>query len=65
MVKPIVVWLSRRAAAIKTRPARWGQAQARFEDHGTYVNLMSDNLTRDQLVNIAAKMRPAPTTSDI
>jgi hypothetical protein len=50
---------------IKTRPATWGQAQARFEDHGTYVNLMSDNLTRDQLVSIAAKMRPAPTASDI
>ena len=50
---------------IKTRPARWGQAQARFEDQGTYVNLMSDNLTRDQLVDIAAKMRPARDTSEI
>jgi hypothetical protein len=47
------------------RPVSWGQAQARFEDHGTYVNLMSDNLTRDQLIKIAAKMRPAPTTSEI
>jgi len=29
------------------------------------VNLMSDNLTRDQLVDIAAKMRPARDTSEI
>ena len=50
---------------IKARPASWGQAQARFEAQGTYVNLMSDNLTRSQLVTIAAKMRPAPTTSDV
>jgi hypothetical protein len=50
---------------IKTRPASWGQAQARFESEGTYVNLMSDNLTRDQLVKIAAEMRPAPSTSSI
>ncbi len=50
---------------IRTRPAHWGQAQAYFEDHGTYVNLMSDNLTRSQLVKLAAKMRPAPSTSSI
>lgn len=41
------------ARTIKTRPAHWGQAQARFESDDTYVNLMSDNLTRDQLVKIA------------
>ena len=31
----------------------------------TFVYLQSDNLARDQLLNIAAGLRPAPTTSSI
>jgi len=50
---------------IRTRPAGWGQAQAQLELDDTFVYLQSDNLTRDQLVNIAAGLRPAPTTSSI
>jgi hypothetical protein len=57
--------MARGGRTFKTRPASWGQAQVRFERDGTYVNLMSDNLSREQLVNIAAEMRPAPTASSI
>jgi hypothetical protein len=32
---------------------------------GTFVHLMSDDLTRDQLLTIAAGVRPAPGTSEI
>ena len=53
------------AIPMKTRPARWGQAQVELELHGTFVHLMSDNLTRDQVVAIAAGLRPAPSTSSI
>jgi hypothetical protein len=48
-----------------TRPEHWGQAQVELERDGTFVHLMSDNLTRDQLLTIAAGLRPAPTTSSI
>jgi len=51
--------------AMRTRPARWGQAQVELERHGTFVHLMSDNLTRDQLLTIAAGLRSAPSTSGI
>jgi hypothetical protein len=49
---------------MRTRPERCGQAQVELERHGTFVHLMSDNLTRHQLVTIAG-LRPAPSTSRI
>lgn len=51
--------------AIKARPASWGQAQVLIERDGTSLYLMSDNLTRGQVVKIAVGMQPAPTTSDV
>lgn len=48
-----------------TRPEHWGQSQVELERDGTFVHLMSDNLTRDQLLTIAAGLRPAPSTSSI
>ena len=50
---------------MRTRPARWGQAQVELEQDGTFVHLMSDNLTREQVLKIAAGLRPAPSTSSI
>jgi hypothetical protein len=50
---------------IKVRPAGWGQAQAHLERNGTFVFLVSDNLTADQLATIAASLRPAPDTGSI
>lgn len=50
---------------LRTRPARWGQAQVLLERGGTCVYLMSDNLTRDQVVEIATKLRAAPSVSSI
>jgi hypothetical protein len=60
-------WETVRRAGIemKTRPARWGQAQVELERDGTFVHLMSDNLTREQVLTIAAGLRPAPSTSSI
>jgi hypothetical protein len=57
--------VARGGIEMKTRPARWGQAQVELERDGTFVHLMSDNLTRDQVLTIAAGLRPAPTTSSI
>jgi hypothetical protein len=57
--------VTRGGIEMKTRPARWGQAQVELERDGTFVHLMSDNLTRDQVLTIAAGLRPAPTTSSI
>ncbi|MGH2860887.1 MAG: hypothetical protein ACRDLT_05175 [Solirubrobacteraceae bacterium] len=57
--------VTRNDRTIRTRPASWGQAQAQLELHGTFVYLQSDNLTRGQLVSIAAGLRPVPTTSSI
>jgi hypothetical protein len=57
--------VSRDGTPMRTRPARWGQAQVELERDGTYVHLMSDNLTRDQVLTIAAGLRPAPSTSSI
>jgi hypothetical protein len=50
---------------VKVRPAGWGQAQAHLERDGTFVFLVSDNLNRDQLVTIAAGLRPVPDRSSI
>ena len=57
--------VTRGGIEMKTRPARWGQAQVELERDGTFVHLMSDNLTRDQVLKIAAGLRPAPSTSSI
>jgi hypothetical protein len=57
--------VTRAGIPMKTRPARWGQAQVELELHGTFVHLMSDNLTRDQVLAIAAGLRPASSTSSI
>ena len=50
---------------VRVRPAGWGQAQAHLERDGTFVFLVSDNLTRDQLAAIAARLVPAPDTVGI
>ena len=57
--------VTRAGIEMKTRPARWGQAQVELERDGTFVHLMSDTLTRDQVLTIAAGLRPAPSTSGI
>jgi hypothetical protein len=57
--------VTRGGIEMKTRPARWGQAQVELERDGTFVHLMSDNLTRDQVLTIAAGLRPAPSSSSI
>jgi hypothetical protein len=57
--------VTRDGIAMRTRPARWGQAQVELEHQGTFVHLMSDNLTRDQVLRIAAGLRPAPSTSSV
>lgn len=57
--------VTRGGIEMRTRPARWGQAQVELERDGTFVHLMSDNLTRDQVLTIAAALRPAPRTSSI
>lgn len=41
------------------------QAQAHLERDGTFVFLMSDTLGTEELVTIAAGLRPAPSTSSI
>ncbi len=55
--------VTRKGIEMRTRPATWGQAQVELEREGTFVHLMSDNLTRDQVLTIAAGLRPAPATS--
>ena len=57
--------VTRGGIEMKTRPARWGQAQVELERDGTFVHLMSDNLNRDRVLTIAAGLRPAPSTSII
>lgn len=57
--------VTRGGIEMRTRPARWGQAQVELERDGTFVSLMSDNLSRDQVLTIAASLRPVPTTSSI
>lgn len=55
--------VTRDGVTIKIRSPEWAQAQAYIERDGTFVFLVSDNLTSDQLATIAASMRPAPSTS--
>jgi hypothetical protein len=57
--------LTRDGTSIKVRPSGWGQAQAHLERDGTFVFLVSDNLTSDQLATIAAGLRPAPDVGSI
>ncbi|MDQ6731912.1 MAG: hypothetical protein M3022_16900, partial [Actinomycetota bacterium] len=56
---------TRDGATVKVRPAGWGQAQAYLEREGTFVFLVSDNLTGDQIATIAAGLRPAPDSGSI
>ncbi len=51
--------------SIKVRPAEWGQAQAHLEYDATFVFLVSDNLTGDQLATLAAGLRAAPSVGRI
>ncbi|MGI8712634.1 MAG: DUF4245 family protein [Solirubrobacteraceae bacterium] len=51
--------------SVKVRPAGWGQAQAHLNRDGTFVFLVSDNLTADQLGTIAAGLRPAPSVGSL
>jgi hypothetical protein len=49
-----------------TKPdAAGNQAQAHLERDGTFVFLMSETLGPEQLANLAAGLRPAPSTSSI
>ena len=57
--------VTRDGTTVKIKPAEWGQAQAHLERDGTFVYLISDNLTADQLATIAAGLRPAPSTGSI
>ena len=57
--------VTREGIEMRTRPATWGQAQVELEHKNTFVHLMSDNLTQDQVLTIAAGLRPAPTTSSV
>jgi hypothetical protein len=57
--------VTRDGTSVKVRPAGWGQAQAHLERDGTFVFLVSDNLTADQIGTIAAGLRPAPGTGSI
>jgi hypothetical protein len=57
--------VARDGTSVRVRPAEWGQAQAQIERDGTFVFLVSDNLTGDQLATIAAGLRPAPSTDSI
>jgi hypothetical protein len=49
----------------KIRPAEWGQAPAHLEHDGTFVFLVSDNLTGDQLATLASGLRAAPNVGSI
>ena len=57
--------VDRDGTSVRIRPAEWPQAQAHVERDGTFVFLVSDNLTGDQLATIAAGLRPAPRTGSI
>lgn len=60
-------WLEvpRDGTSVRVRPAQWPQSQAHLKRDGTFVFLVSDNLTGDQLATIAAHLRPAPRTGSI
>lgn len=57
--------VTRDGTSVRVRPAGWGQAQAHLDRDGTFVFLVSDNLTGDQLATIAAGLRHAPSTGSI
>jgi outer membrane lipoprotein-sorting protein len=57
--------ITRNERSIKVRPAEWGQAQAHLEHDATFVFLVSDNLTGDQLDTLAAGLRAAPSVGSI
>ena len=57
--------VARDGTSVRVRPAEWPQAQAHIERNGTFVFLVSDNLTGDQLAMIAAGLRPSPSTGSI
>ena len=57
--------VARDGTSVRVRPAEWDQAQAHLERDGTFVFLVSDNLTGDQLATIAAGLRPVPSTGSI
>jgi hypothetical protein len=57
--------VARNGTSVRVRPAESGQAQAQIKRDGTFVFLVSDNLTGDQLATIAADLRPAPSTGNI
>jgi hypothetical protein len=48
-----------------TKPQQGPQAQAHVERDGTFVFLISDTPTGEQLVTLAASLKPAPSTSSI
>lgn len=54
----------REGAAVRVRKPG-PQAQAHLERDGTFVFLMSETLTSEQLAAIAAGLKPAPSTSSI
>jgi hypothetical protein len=49
--------VTRDGRQIRTRPAGWGQAQAHLDQDRTFVFLVSDNLTSDQIATIAGRLR--------
>jgi hypothetical protein len=55
----------RDGATVMVTRAGFGQAQAHLERDGTFVFIVSDNLTSEQLATIAAGLRPAPTSGSI
>ena len=57
--------VARDGTSVRVRPAESPQAQAQIERDGTFVFLVSDYLTGDQLVTIAAGLRPAPSGGSI
>jgi len=57
--------ITRNEISIQVRPAEWGQAQAYLERDGTFVFLVSDNLTADQIATLAAGLRAAPSNGSI
>jgi hypothetical protein len=57
--------VDRDGTSVRVAPAQWPQAQAHLERNGTSITLTSNNLTSDQLVTIAAGLKPAPTTGSI
>lgn len=57
--------ITRNGTWVKVRPAGWGQAQAHLEHEGTFVFLISDNLTSDQLATLTVSLVPAPDSFSI